>query len=175
MIRMTGSGCIYTPCHVCKIARAIHNIYEMFNCTKAPNEPLIALNITKALTAMLERTGPPDSGGGNTEVFDEMIYYINEHLGDDLTVKDLARKASFSEYHFIRIFHEKVGMTPRRYVIRVRIDHAKYLLKTTGQSIKEIGCTVGYKSAGMFCSAFKKYQGVTPSEYRNSAETVRQK
>ena len=61
-------------------------------------------------------------------------------------------------------------MTPRSYIITVRMDYAKYLLKATPMAVQEIGYQVGYASEGMFCSTFKRVTGCTPSEYRSGAQ-----
>lgn len=63
-----------------------------------------------------------------------------------------------SEYHFIRVFREIMGATPRQYIIANRMNHAKYLLKTTGLPVGEIGSMVGYASESMFTAAFRRTQ-----------------
>lgn len=161
------NGNVFATRNVRKILRCIEEIYEMMNSQHIPSEPAIALTLTTALTAMVESVSPPRSIRNNSAAIEEVVYYINAHLNEELSIAELAQMASFSEYHFIRVFSDVVGMTPRKYIINVRMDHAKYLLKNTALPITEIGFMIGYASESMFCSSFKKHAGVTPSEYRS--------
>ena len=164
-----NNGCVFATRNVRKILRAIETIYEMLDSKGSVNEPEIALQLTTALTAMVEAADPSKSVSNNADAMEEVIYYINAHLEEELSIAKLAALASFSEYHFIRVFREAVGMTPRKYIIQVRMDHAKYLLKSTSLSVQEVGYKIGYASESMFCSSFKKSFGMTPSEYRADA------
>ena len=161
------NGNVFSTRNVRKILRCIEEIYEMMDSHYVPNEPTIALTLTTALTAMVENASPPKSIRNNTSAIEEVVHYINAHLDEELSIAELAHMASFSEYHFIRVFSDAVGMTPRKYIINVRMDYAKYLLKTTALPITEIGYKIGYSSESMFCSSFKKHAGITPSEYRS--------
>lgn len=166
------NGNVFSTRNVRKILRCIEEIYEMMCCHHIPNEPAIAMILTTALTAMVENASPPKSIRNNSAAIEEVVYYINAHLDEELSISELAQMASFSEYHFIRVFSDVVGMTPRKYIINVRMDYAKYLLKTTALPITEIGYMIGYASESMFCSSFKKHSGVTPSEYRSDVIIV---
>ncbi len=152
-----GAGTVYT---------ALHQIFEMFHSGRILNEAQIALLLTKALTGMMMPVNQSKRAQNKSSAIDEVIYYIHEHLSDDLPISELAKLACYSEYHFIRIFESAVGMTPRKYIINVRMDYAKYLLKSTDLPVQEIGFRTGYASESMFCTSFKRQVGVTPSEYR---------
>ena len=103
---------------------------------------------------------------------DDVLYYINEHLDEELSIKQLAGLVNLSEYYFIRAFNRAMGMTPRQYIISVRMNYAKYLLTTTAYSVQEIGYMVGYASESMFCTIFKKIQKITPTEYRTNGHVA---
>lgn len=161
-----SNGIVFSARRIRKDLRALDDIYDMFHREKAPNELQIALSMTKMLTAMAEPLSARTGVHEKKDSIDEVLYYINEHISEELPVKQLAQLASFSEYHFIRVFHDAVGMTPRQYIKTVRMNQAKYLLKTTDLPIQEIGYSTGYSSLSMFCTTFKNSQGVTPSEFR---------
>ena len=63
-------------------------------------------------------------------------------------------------------------MTPHRYLIATRLNSAKFLLRTNGMSIKEIAYASGFNSESSFCSTFRKWEKVTPSEYRANTMSV---
>lgn len=84
----------------------------------------------------------------------------------DLRVEDLARIANLSIAQFIAVFKQMTGKTPHEYLRQVRIENATRLLGK-GQSIIDIGLSVGFASSTGFRSAFKKVAGVTPEAYRS--------
>ena len=86
---------------------------------------------------------------------------------EDITIKDLAERALLSPYHFIRTFKKQVGFTPHEYLVNTRINTARYLLKNTSMSTKDICFHCGFSSESVFCNAFKKNTTMTPSEYRS--------
>ena len=102
---------------------------------------------------------------------DRAVTCINQCIGQEPPVAELARMTGLSEYHFIRVFREIMGATPRQYIIANRMNHAKYLLKTTGLPVGEIGGMVGYSSESMFTAAFRRTQGIAPRKYRNGQQT----
>lgn len=161
------NGNVFTLRNVYQIKKHLNTIYEMFHSTGALNETQIALELAQCMILMLS-SDTESNAKSNLEAMDEILYYISEHLEEELPVKELAALAHLSEYYFIRVFRETMGMTPRQYIISVRMEHAKYLLKTTSFTVQEIGYMVGYASESMFCTTFKKQYGVTPSEYRSN-------
>ena len=160
-------GNVFPARSVHKILRCVEEIYNIMSSNSVPNEPSVALTLTTALTAMAESDSPAKFVRSNASAIEKVIHYINAHIDEELSIAELAHMASFSEFHFIRLFSDVVGMTPRKYIINVRMDYAKYLLKTTALPIAEIVFRIGYASESMFCASFKKHTGVTPSEYRS--------
>lgn len=162
-----ANGDVFATRNVKKVLHCIEEIYNMMDRQQMPSEPAIAMALTTALTALIENESYPKTVRDHASAIEDVVYYINAHLDEELTVAELARKASLSEYYFIRVFCDAIGMTPRKYIIRVRLDYAKYLLKTTALSVMEIGLMIGYSSESMFCASFKKHVGATPSEFRS--------
>jgi len=96
----------------------------------------------------------------------EVQQWITEHPGDDLAVESLAARARLSPRHFARAFRAETGMTPGRYVDRVRLEHARRLLEDTGDGIEEISRASGYGTPEAMRRAFLKTLGTAPAEYR---------
>lgn len=76
-----------------------------------------------------------------------------------------------SKQHFCRVFKKKLGIRPLEYLARKRISKAKVLLINTDKSIYEIGKETGYNAANYFGIVFKKYEGISPGEYRKIKNT----
>jgi AraC family transcriptional regulator len=92
--------------------------------------------------------------------------YIHEHLGNTLDLDTLAQVACLSKFHFIRLFKEVYGQTPRQYLIAQRLDRASNLLKHSEKSFHEICQEVGLKDSSSFGRLFKRSFGATPQIYR---------
>lgn len=73
-------------------------------------------------------------------------------------------------YHFLRTFKQTTGVTPIEYRNRVRIDHAKKLLKNSCFSVCEIAESLGYTSLAYFSAQFKKETGLSPTQYQSAKE-----
>jgi AraC-like DNA-binding protein len=81
-------------------------------------------------------------------------------------VADLARLSGLSEPHFYRRFKLVTGSSPIDWLRRERINHARRRLLESADSIKQISEQVGYNDPFFFSRDFKRYTGVSPSEYR---------
>ncbi|MFJ6719199.1 GlxA family transcriptional regulator [Streptomyces sp. NPDC091259] len=92
--------------------------------------------------------------------------WITEHPGEDLGVEALAARAALSPRHFARAFRAETGVTPGRYVERVRVEHARRLLEEGGEGVARIARASGYRTPEALRRAFLRTLGQPPSEYR---------
>jgi len=97
-----------------------------------------------------------------------VAHYIEEHLAEDMSLPALADIVRLSPYHFARTFKQSFGLPPHRYLTSRRIEKAKSLLATPAMSVREIGLGLGFREISSFTTAFRKYAGLTPTEYRRS-------
>ncbi|WP_449538959.1 response regulator transcription factor [Ferdinandcohnia sp. Marseille-Q9671] len=98
----------------------------------------------------------------------EAISYIDQHLKDELTMKDVASHVHLNSSYFSVLFKEQTNVTFSEYVTRRRIQRAKELLLSTKLPINEIAEEVGYKTSKYFIKIFKENEGMTPSTYRKT-------
>lgn len=84
----------------------------------------------------------------------------------DLSNEQLAETVGLSEVYFRRLFLKRYGITPRQYIIELRIKKAKLLLESSSKSITEIAEECGFSGVYHFCRSFKQNTGDTPTEYR---------
>ncbi len=92
--------------------------------------------------------------------------YIDENFSRELSLDDVSKYVNISPYYFSKLFKEEAGENFIEYLTRVRIAHAKELLRKPNLSIKEICIMSGYSDPSYFSRIFKKQEDVTPSEYR---------
>jgi AraC family transcriptional regulator len=97
-----------------------------------------------------------------------VVDYIEAHLGEELTLEQLARVACFSPYHFHRLFSALVGESLYRFILRLRLEKAAGLLcRRSGESVTAIALDCGFGSSAAFARAFRAAFGVSASEWRD--------
>jgi len=92
--------------------------------------------------------------------------FIEECYDLPIDLEQIAIQASFSRYHFLRLFRSAFDQTPHQYLVQLRIERAKALLATRDLSITEVCFAVGFQSLGSFSALFHRYAGCPPKEYR---------
>ena len=91
--------------------------------------------------------------------------FMENHYAEKIGVGTIAASAFMSRFHYIRVFQQIYGMTPRQYLRDLRISKAKELLKK-GHSVSEVCFAVGYESLPTFSKVFKLGTGRSPKLYR---------
>jgi AraC family transcriptional regulator len=101
-----------------------------------------------------------------------VVGHLNQNLGDEHTLKEMADVAIISPFHFNRIFSEVTGVSPVRYLYALRITEAKRLILTTRHKVIDICYSVGYNSLGSFNNRFVSLVGYSPRCIRNLAARI---
>ncbi len=99
--------------------------------------------------------------------------FIATHLGEPLGVDRLARVAGLSRAHFVRTFGSETGQSPSDFVFSARMERATRLLIATDQPVAAIAAATGFANGNYFAKAFRRLNGISPSEYRAAAAAVR--
>lgn len=94
------------------------------------------------------------------------IAYINDHLRDGISMKEMADLCHLSPSYFSRTFNRETGESFVNYINRRKVALAKELLRETNKSITQIAEEAGYINISNFIAVFKRMEGVTPSVYR---------
>ncbi|MEU0955510.1 helix-turn-helix domain-containing protein [Streptomyces niveus] len=97
-----------------------------------------------------------------------LLTWLQDNLGSDLTLADVAAQAGTSTRTLIRRFREQTGTTPLQWLHRARVRQAQHLLETTQHSVERIGAQVGFGSPTAFRDRFKKTTGISPHAYRRA-------
>lgn len=92
--------------------------------------------------------------------------YIRDNYKKDISLDEVSREVDISPYYFSKLFKKETGGNFIEYLTEIRLRNARELLKDSGLSIKEICAESGYSDPNYFSRIFKKYEGVTPSEFR---------
>ena len=101
------------------------------------------------------------------DIYKAIIKYIEEHYGEELSLGQIADKLNYSPAYLSHLFKQESGQNFVDYLNSYRIEKAKHLLSETEMQISEIAARTGFITRNTFNRVFKKYVGVTPSEYKN--------
>lgn len=103
----------------------------------------------------------------------EALSYIEENLDNEIDLKEVARLALCSEYHFQRMFSFLAGVTLSEYIRHRRLTLAAFELNNSEIRVIDVAVKYGYSSADSFTRAFHNLHGVTPSEAKNNGKLLK--
>jgi len=109
---------------------------------------------------------PAVKGGLPPFVVATIKEYMNDHLGDAISIGNLAELAGCSSFHFAHMFKESFGQPPYRYLNTLRMEKAKELLRHSPLPLAEVALACGFSSQAHFTSRFKKAVSLTPRRFR---------
>jgi len=149
------------------VVELVHNTdgsYDWFTTTKFPvrnvdGDVIGVAGITRSLT---KRAGAHEM----LLPLEPAIRLISERYHEQLSLAELAQSVAMSPTHFARRFKEHFGVSPHRYLRRIRLEAACDLLSTTELPVGDIATSVGYYDHSHFTKDFVRNKGLTPSEYR---------
>ena len=93
--------------------------------------------------------------------------FIRDHLGEKLSLKQIAKVANICPTYLSEKFKEVTGENLVRYITRARVQHAEALLRSERRRVSEIAFAVGFQSLSQFNRVFKKLRSKTPSQLRD--------
>ena len=98
--------------------------------------------------------------------------YIDQHFKETLTLDQLAEEAHMNKFYLSHAFKQEFGVSPINYLISCRIEESKYLLAETDLSISQIAQLLNFSSPSYFSQVFRRTQGVSPVEFRQSTKNT---
>ena len=101
-------------------------------------------------------------------VINRILKHLHLNIESHKSLEQLASEVNLSPGYISDCFKKEMGITVMNYAKKIRIDRAKVLLLTTNQSILDIGLTLGFHDQSHFYKTFKKFTGMSPSQYRNT-------
>ena len=139
------------------------------SASRYPNGPLFWNEIANALIdgLLARHTAGFDGrikGILGKDVFRRLREYILSHLDEPIEVAALAGLAGRSPFHFTRVFTQSVGMSPHRYVVRLRLQRATELMLERRSGLAEIAASTGFADQSHLSRWVRRVHGVSPTE-----------
>ena len=96
-----------------------------------------------------------------------LLSYISTYFSEDITLATLAEQVNMNPVYISSLFKKNFGFTFKEYLLKLRIEKATHLLKTTGSTVEAIAFECGFRSSNHFCKTFKRLVGMSPLMFRN--------
>jgi AraC family transcriptional regulator len=116
-------------------------------------------------------SAPAQDGGSKfapQRAVSEALEFIHANYAREVTLADIASAVHLSPFHLARLFKQRLGVSPHRYLVQVRVDNARWLLSagSGARSLAEIASAVGFADQSHLTRHFKRVTGMTPSQMR---------
>ncbi|QEE43207.1 helix-turn-helix transcriptional regulator (plasmid) [Rhizobium sp. WL3] len=157
--------------HSQTIRSALRNLWALCSEEGAPSRLLARAAGLEVLAELCRIGGAPlasAKGGLAPWAQRRCLELMHAQLSEDISLDELAAEARLSPFHFARMFKHSLGVPPRAYLTRLRIEKACELLEDTDLPVTDIAQEVGYSSNQVLARVFLKHQGVSPSDYRRA-------
>lgn len=94
------------------------------------------------------------------------IEYMQKFYSADISINDICSLIYLSPCHFKRVFKEYTGQTPYQFLMGIRIEKSKEILRKNEHSIEKVAGLCGFINSGHFSTVFKRHVNMSPSEFR---------
>lgn len=122
-------------------------------------------NILVELYSILHRNHKVETSHGK-RIVDDVKLYIEDHYNQYITIDELSKLVNVSPQYLCTMFKRYFNLRSFQYIAMKRIQQAKTLLSANNISVNEVAHLVGYNDSSYFCAIFKKYEMISPSEFR---------
>lgn len=155
------------------LEEALHAVHALARTARPIFDPELSALALRVVATWQKATAARAEAPRLSRAVGEAERFLADHLGEPVNVEDLAKKLGVSYPHFRRAFKAHTGFAPWRYVLHLRLSHARRLLVTTDRSLEEIGGGLGFSSAFHLSAAFKQAFGMAPDHWRRKFATAR--
>ena len=116
--------------------------------------------------AVRQRPVPTYRGGLGAARLRKIKELVHAKMEDDLSLDDMAQSVGLSTAHFARMFRKSTGETPHQFVLRLRVERAKAMLRVSDARVFDVAMACGFKTPQHFAQVFRDACRVSPTEYR---------
>ncbi len=130
-----------------------------------------SMHVRGVLAAMERSARQPVLAGTQKEHHDAIwaaVQHIRENPGGLFSIESVACSGHYSTYYFSRLFKQIIGVSPKEFCIRTRLERAQTLLRESDMSIEQIAADLGYSDMFFFSRQFKQRLGISPFLWRKS-------
>lgn len=162
-------GTVFALQNNIKVMRILHSIVNGFSSEVILPEEQISASIGQILADILTE----QHKGQKVRDFsmETVATYLQTHYDQPVTLTDLAKVACLNASYLALKFNREIGCTPRQYLLQIRMNAARILLRDTDWPINQIADKTGFQSNSYFSSCFHKLYGISPIQFREDVES----
>ncbi|MOA13682.1 HTH-type transcriptional regulator CdhR [compost metagenome] len=126
--------------------------------------------MAEAEEALIHESALPAGESGIQRIVKQMIHYMSSQYAHPVSIEQMCSSLGYNRAYLSRIFKKETGTTPVTYLLKLRIDKSRQLLRERPElSIEQIASSVGLTDALYFSRQFRRFHGESPSQYRKNA------
>lgn len=122
----------------------------------------------ETLQGISNSMAPMEENAKSADVVQQIVEYIDNNYDKEISLGGIADQLGLDPSYVSRLFKNESGVNFMEYLLSLRIKRAKELLITTKNTVADVGRSVGYENTHSFIRIFKKYEGVTPGQYKDA-------
>ncbi|MDR2931962.1 MAG: response regulator [Oscillospiraceae bacterium] len=157
----------FTACHDFFALRGLDYIVKPLN---EDNAALVLEQLSRELAAKNHQQPSTQFEASQSQSFDDLIAYVNEHFNQNHTLAGLGERFHMNPTYICDLFAKQYESTLTIFVTNLRMKEASRLMLETDTAFKEIAIHCGYPNYQYFCKVFKQHFGKSPSGYREDSE-----
>ena len=147
-------------------------MHRLFSSEYTYNEYMSSFSDPEALCAaavyMLRQTEELEQLLAPSSNIEKAETFISENLSNPITVKDVAEHVFMSPEYFTKLFKRETGQNIKEYITLTKIETAKDMLEHSSIPVSMVALELGYSNFSHFSQVFRKYENMSPSEYRST-------
>lgn len=165
--RDRGGSPVIHAFHMNQFTELLSSLYDVSISDDSLRDMHINEKLNRLVTLIMEEAEIRDTVSERKKLdINRVRKYLDEHYKERITLDDLSSSFFINKFYLTRVFRETYGSTINNYILSHRITESKQLLRFTDMSVEQIAETVGMEDSGYFARAFKKVEGISPTEYR---------
>lgn len=144
----------------------LRKLLEAYRIPNAPEYAMLAY-LYLIFSELMAGQGPRSRPSEPAELYlSRAVEYIHDNYSYQITVEGIASYIGIDRTYLYRIFQEPMGISPTRYLLKVRMTRAADLLKNPEYSVTQVAASAGYRELPHFSNNFKRFFGISPMLYR---------
>ena len=153
-----------------ELAQSINKLISICSCTAPGKDILADLTLQEMIVHIIQTQNLQlaiDDSTSHNSALSYVINFIRTNIGEKIQIEQLSEKACMSRASFYRAFKREFNINPVDFILQEKIKKAKQLLTETKSSISDICYQLGFSDLNYFGRQFKKWEGISPTQYRN--------
>ncbi|MCM1044034.1 MAG: AraC family transcriptional regulator [Candidatus Gastranaerophilales bacterium] len=166
--RERGGSPRFHPNNLTDFDAAWQTLYDVAVSSDHIRDMRINESLTSLLTLLMQESWQSEgrSIGKKRASLLKVREYLDQNYQNHITLDELSGLFFINKFYLAKTFREEMGVTVNNYILSKRITHAKQLLRFTDKTLEAIGTECGMGAPTYFSRTFKKWEGISPSEYR---------